>query len=185
METGSNQLSHRPSFFNIALIQMLMFKAWHCSQTVLASLSNLWRTPIITSGRQTSLCVVVVFSGIFQTKQKHSQLHLNYKVVCCVPFVILCPPKASLCPRFWHLCPTECNSQPSSQWTRKAASLPACQLSPLRPTDCGGMGWPLEANGSCPPPRAENELECCLPQTHQATAQKDRLQYRSSSLRLR
>ena len=32
------------------------------------------------------------------------------------------------------------------------------------------MGWPLEANGSCPPPRAENELECCLPQTHQAAA---------------
>lgn len=52
------------------------------------------------------------------------------------------------------------------------AGLPARQLSPLRPTDSGGMGWPLEANGSCPPPRAENGLECCLPQTHQAAAQK-------------
>lgn len=37
------------------------------------------------------------------------------------------------------------------------------------------MSWLLEANGSCPPPRAENELECCLPQTHQATVQNKKI----------
>lgn len=75
-----------------------------------------------------------------------------------------------------HLCPAECYGQPSRQQTRKSALLPACwaasSLLSLRPTDCGGTGQPLQANGSCPPPRAENELECCLPQTHQAAARK-------------
>lgn len=63
--------------------------------------------------------------------------------------------------------------QPSGQWTRTPAILHACQLSPLGPTDSGGMGNPLEANGSCPPPRPENELECCLPQTHQAATMEE------------
>lgn len=74
-----------------------------------------------------------------------------------------------------HLCPAECWSQPSRQQTRKSALLPACLAAsspPLRPADCGGTGQPLQANSLCPPPRAENELECCLPQTHRAAARK-------------
>lgn len=59
--------------------------------------------------------------------------------ICFVSSVILKPLQAFSCPLFWHLCPSECNSQPSSQWTRKPAilpaCLPACQLSPLRTTD--------------------------------------------------
>lgn len=127
------------------------------------------------------------FPRIFQIKEKNMHICILQPqkrgfAVCHLLFSA--PPEAS--PRLLlffsffycgHLCPAECNSQPSCQQTRKAAILPAGLAwlpahSPLRPTDCGGMGQPLRANGSCPPPRAENELECCLPQTHQAAARK-------------
>lgn len=137
-----------------------------------------------------ALCVVSLY--ISDKRKEHTHLYFTTTKAgfCCVSFVILCPsrgfsaPAALLLPFFFlfffycgHLCPAECNSQPSCQKTRKAAILPAGlawlpALSSLRPTDCGGMGQPLRANGSCPPPRAENELECCLPQTHQAAARK-------------
>lgn len=141
---------------------------------------------VITPRRQTSLCVVVaVCRGIFQTKQKNSQMHLNYKVLF---FPVVCyslAPRGFSMPPFWHLCPPECNSRPSSQRTRKLALQPACQLLALGPTDSGGMDWLVEANGSRPPPRAENGLECCLPQTQHAAPQNKRSKHRSSSLRFR
>lgn len=83
---------------------------------------------------------------------------------------------------FFCLCPSLSSRvsrpavAPANQEVSSPSSRPGCQFSPLsaslRPADCGGAGQPLQANGSCPPPRAGNEQECCLPQTHQAAARK-------------
>lgn len=106
--------------------------------------------------------------------KKLTQLHLNYEVAFFVSFVILWPPLRRLHAHFFGIFVQQSvtASHPANEPGSQLSCPPACQRSPLRPTDSGGMGRPLEANGSCPPPRAENGLECCLPQTHQATAQK-------------
>lgn len=73
-----------------------------------------------------SRCVDIVHSSIFQTEQKqNSQFHLNDKDAFCIICYFLALRGFSM-PTFLHLCPAECNSQPSSQWTRKPAILPDC-----------------------------------------------------------
>lgn len=83
--------------------------------------AQMHNTRVITSWRQTSLCVVIVWSSIFQTKRKNSQLHLNYYIIC-----YSMAPWASPCPLFWHLCPPA--SHPANEAGSQLSYLPASSL---------------------------------------------------------
>lgn len=134
-------------------------------------------------GAGSSHCVAACLCLSGRNKEESTRFTATKRGFCCARCRVLFPasPPRLLGAHFInffsgpHLCPAECWSQPSRQQTRKSALLPACLAAsspPLRPADCGGTGQPLQANSLCPPPRAENELECCLPQTHRAAARK-------------
>lgn len=126
-------------------------------------------------------------SSIFHTEQKqNSQFQLNDLYHLLFPG----PPRLFHAHFFFFFCisvqQSVTASHPANEPGSQLSCLPACLPALSSQTDRQWRnGLALEANGSCPPPRAENGLECCLPQTQQATTEKNRSKYRSSSLRFR
>lgn len=81
--------------------------------------SQMQNPRVITPWRQTTLCVVIVCSSIFQTKQTNSQLHLNDKVPFFLCHLLSSGPRAFSMPSFFGI--SVHRSVTSSQSTRKPA----------------------------------------------------------------
>lgn len=147
--------------------------------------SQMHNTRAITPWRQTSLCVVIVCSSIFQTKQKNSQLHLNYKVLFFMSFVILLPPEVFPCPLFGisvHQSVTA--SHPANEPGSQLSCLPASSLLSGRQTVEEWAGfWKLMVHALLPGLKMDWNVvylkHSMLPHTQK------RSKYRNSSLRFR
>lgn len=126
---------------------MLFFKAKHSFQ-IFTFLSDLWSSShYLLKTNLTLCCCYYVQQYISDTTEK---LTIAFKLQGRFLYHLLFsgPPEAFPCPLFWHLCAPECNSQPSSQWTRKPAIPPASSLLSGRQT-LEEWALLLKANGSC------------------------------------